>query len=99
MGRPIYLPSRCRSRGAAAEGHVMRTWFTRLAGGAVFLCAASAARATIIAVDFNDIAAGTINGKGAGTGVSGSWTGSAGGTVVANDLTSARYNEPQTGTA
>jgi hypothetical protein len=66
--------------------------------GLGLLFTAASARATILVADFNDLTAGTLNGKGGGTGWTGNWTGSAGGTVAANDLTSALYSVPQSGT-
>jgi hypothetical protein len=66
--------------------------------GLVLLFSAAGAGATVLVADFNDLTAGAINGKSGGTGWTGSWTGSAGGTVVANDLTSALYSVPQSGT-
>jgi hypothetical protein len=56
-------------------------------------------RAATAVADFNDIAAGAINGKAGGIGWTGNWTGSAGGTVVAGNLTSSLYDLPQPGTA
>src|SRR5687768_1762636 len=57
------------------------------------------ADAAIIAADFNDITVGGINGKAGGTGFTGNWTGSAGGQIVAGDLTSSLYTVTQGGTA
>ena len=56
--------------------------FKYLCGAALTLVVGSSAEATLVVADFNDVAAGTINGKGGGTGFTGNWSGSAGGTVV-----------------
>jgi hypothetical protein len=66
---------------------------------ASILLSAEATSAAMIVADFNDLTIGTLNNKGGGTGLSGNWTGSAGGSVVANDLTSTLYNRPQAGNA
>src|SRR4051812_16728415 len=69
-----------------------------LCTGLVLSLSAASARATVLVADFNDLTAGTLNGKAGGTGWTGNWTGSANGTVVANDLTSPLYSVPQSGT-
>jgi hypothetical protein len=76
----------------------MRKCAICLSAGLMLLVSATSARATILVADFNDLTAGTLNGKGGGTGWTGNWTGSAGGTVAANDLTSPLYSVPQSGT-
>lgn len=70
-----------------------------LAGVTVILAAAAESRAAVLVADFNDLSTGSINAKAGGTGWTGNWDGSAGGSVVAGDLTSSRYNVPQSGTA
>jgi hypothetical protein len=76
----------------------MRKGAIRLLAGLVFCSSAAAAQATMVVADFNDLTAGGINGQAGGTGWTGNWTGSAGGTVSAGDLTSPLYNVPQSGT-
>lgn len=77
----------------------MRGWATVFLSGALLLAMGVDARAGLVVANFNDLTAGTINGQAGGTGFTGNWTGSTGGTVFAGDLSSANYNEPQTGTA
>jgi hypothetical protein len=61
--------------------------------------AIASANAALVVADFNDIAAGGINGKAGGTGLSSTWNGSAGGNVVTGNLTSSLYNITPSGTA
>ena len=66
----------------------------------MFCCGISVqdARAVLVVADFNDIASGAVNGKAGGTGFTGSWSGSSGGSVSTTNLTSTLYNVPQSGT-
>jgi hypothetical protein len=70
-----------------------------LAAFAMLILTVTSAKAALIVADFNDVTAGAINGKAGGTGLSGSWSGSAQGIVVAGNLTSSLYSLTQAGTA
>jgi hypothetical protein len=77
----------------------VRKCISTFVGALALITPAATAGAAQLIADFNDLTAGAISGKGGGTGFSGNWFGSAGGTVVTGDLTSPLYNVPQTGTA
>jgi len=69
-------------------------WVTLLS-----LFAVTSAHAVLLVADFNDITAGSLAGKGGGTGFTGTWSGSAAGNVVVPGLSSTLYNVPQSGTS
>src|SRR3954454_1809492 len=63
-----------------------RSWIVAASCAVVGSVLASNANAALVVVDFNDLAAGQLNGQAGGTGTSGTWGASLNPQVVAGDL-------------